>query len=154
MRIGVFGATGQVGRVMRALLAQRDVPVDDVRFFSSAKSAGTVLPFDGRDIWPVIAEGKPSPHDDILLNVEIWRGAVRRGQWKLVELALLPGQTELFDIVADPQEKSNVAAQHPEVVKQLSAAADRMRVELGDGLTTQSGAYRYLSATAQIQIPF
>ena len=50
MRIGVFGATGQVGRVMRALLEQRDVPVDDVRFFSSAKSAGTVLPFDGRDI--------------------------------------------------------------------------------------------------------
>ena len=50
MRIGVFGATGQVGRVRGALREQRDVPVDDVRFFSSAKSAGTVLPFDGRDI--------------------------------------------------------------------------------------------------------
>lgn len=50
MRIGVFGATGQVGQVMRAMLEQRDVPLDDVRFFSSAKSAGTVLPFMGRDI--------------------------------------------------------------------------------------------------------
>ncbi len=35
---------------MRAMLEQRDVPLDEVRFFSSAKSAGTVLPFDGRDI--------------------------------------------------------------------------------------------------------
>ena len=35
---------------MRAMLEQRDVPVDEVRFFSSAKSAGTVLPFGGRDI--------------------------------------------------------------------------------------------------------
>ena len=50
MRIGVFGATGQVGQVMRTLLEERDFPLDDVRFFSSAKSAGTVLPFDGRDI--------------------------------------------------------------------------------------------------------
>lgn len=35
---------------MRALLEQRDVPMDDVRFFSSAKSAGTVIPFMGRDV--------------------------------------------------------------------------------------------------------
>ena len=50
MRVGVFGATGQVGQVMRALLEERDFPLDEVRFFSSAKSAGTVLPFGGRDI--------------------------------------------------------------------------------------------------------
>ncbi len=43
MRIGVFGATGQVGGVMRTLLAQRDFPLDDVRFFASARSAGTAL---------------------------------------------------------------------------------------------------------------
>lgn len=50
MRIGVFGATGQVGQVMRTLLEQRGVPLDDVRFFSSARSAGSVLPFAGRDV--------------------------------------------------------------------------------------------------------
>ena len=50
MRVGVFGATGQVGQVMRALLEEREFPLDEVRFFSSAKSAGTVIPFKGTDI--------------------------------------------------------------------------------------------------------
>ncbi|MFP5416103.1 MAG: aspartate-semialdehyde dehydrogenase [Actinomycetes bacterium] len=50
MRLGVFGATGQVGQVMRALLEERDFPLEEVRFFSSAKSAGKVLPFKGKDV--------------------------------------------------------------------------------------------------------
>ncbi len=50
MRIGVFGATGQVGTVMRALLHERNVPVDDIRFFASARSAGSTLPWDGREV--------------------------------------------------------------------------------------------------------
>ncbi|WP_323097679.1 aspartate-semialdehyde dehydrogenase [Intrasporangium sp. YIM S08009] len=50
MRVGVFGATGQVGGVMRALLEEREFPLDDVRFFASARSAGTTLPFKGRDV--------------------------------------------------------------------------------------------------------
>ncbi len=45
MRVGVFGATGQVGGVMRALLEQRPLPIDEVRFFASARSAGTHLPW-------------------------------------------------------------------------------------------------------------
>jgi aspartate-semialdehyde dehydrogenase len=45
MRIGVFGATGQVGAVMRQLLAERAFPLDDVRFFASERSAGTRLPW-------------------------------------------------------------------------------------------------------------
>ncbi|HKX67154.1 MAG TPA: aspartate-semialdehyde dehydrogenase [Intrasporangium sp.] len=50
MRVGVFGATGQVGGVMRTLLEERDFPVDEVRFFASARSAGTKIPFKGKDI--------------------------------------------------------------------------------------------------------
>ncbi len=50
MRIGVFGATGQVGTVMRRLLEERDFPVTDVRFFASARSAGTTLPWKGRQV--------------------------------------------------------------------------------------------------------
>ena len=45
MRVGVFGATGQVGNVMRELLDQRNFPVDEIRFFSSARSAGKKLPW-------------------------------------------------------------------------------------------------------------
>jgi aspartate-semialdehyde dehydrogenase len=47
MRVGVFGATGQVGEMMRRLLAERRFPIDEVRFFASARSAGRELPFAG-----------------------------------------------------------------------------------------------------------
>ena len=50
VRIGVVGATGQVGGVMRRLLAERAFPAGDVRFFASARSAGTSLPWLGGDI--------------------------------------------------------------------------------------------------------
>ncbi|HWJ08045.1 MAG TPA: aspartate-semialdehyde dehydrogenase [Nocardioides sp.] len=50
MRVGVFGATGQVGSVMRALLAERGFPVDEIRFFASARSAGTTLPWAGGEV--------------------------------------------------------------------------------------------------------
>ncbi|MCS5683748.1 MAG: aspartate-semialdehyde dehydrogenase, partial [Acidimicrobiales bacterium] len=45
MNVAVVGATGQVGGVMRALLAQRAFPVGDIRFLASARSAGTTLPW-------------------------------------------------------------------------------------------------------------
>ncbi|MGW0826400.1 aspartate-semialdehyde dehydrogenase [Streptomyces sp. NPDC002845] len=43
MRVGIVGATGQVGTVMRRILAERDFPMDELRLFASARSAGTVL---------------------------------------------------------------------------------------------------------------
>jgi aspartate-semialdehyde dehydrogenase len=45
IRLGVVGATGQVGAVMRKLLAERGFPADEVRFFASARSAGKQLPW-------------------------------------------------------------------------------------------------------------
>ena len=48
--LGVVGATGQVGQVVRQLLLERDFPLDSVRFFASARSAGTTLPFGDEDI--------------------------------------------------------------------------------------------------------
>jgi aspartate-semialdehyde dehydrogenase len=50
MRIGVVGATGQVGAVMRQLLADRVFPADQVRFFASSRSVGRTLPWHGQDI--------------------------------------------------------------------------------------------------------
>ena len=78
-------------------------------------------PFDGKDIWPTLAEGAPSPHEDYLINVEAFRGAIRKGNWKLVKIALLPGKTELFDLSKDPGEQSNVADQFPEIAADLEA---------------------------------
>ena len=48
--IGVVGATGQVGQVMRKLLAERDFPATSVRFFASARSQGRKLEFRGQEI--------------------------------------------------------------------------------------------------------
>ncbi|WP_110207843.1 aspartate-semialdehyde dehydrogenase [Nocardioides daejeonensis] len=49
-RIGVVGATGQVGVAMRQILLDRGFPAEEVRFFASARSAGTVLPFGDREV--------------------------------------------------------------------------------------------------------
>ncbi|MEZ5166215.1 MAG: aspartate-semialdehyde dehydrogenase [Acidimicrobiales bacterium] len=50
MHIGIVGATGQVGGVVRTLLAERNFPVDSLRLFASARSAGTTIEWRGRDI--------------------------------------------------------------------------------------------------------
>ena len=48
MRIGVVGATGQVGGVMRELLIERNFPVTEIRFFASERSAGTTIDWNGQ----------------------------------------------------------------------------------------------------------
>jgi len=48
--VGVVGATGQVGQVVRELLLERNFPLTSIRFFASARSAGTALPFGDQSI--------------------------------------------------------------------------------------------------------
>jgi aspartate-semialdehyde dehydrogenase len=50
LAIGVVGATGQVGQVMRKLLDERDFPASNVRFFASSRSQGRKLTFRGQEI--------------------------------------------------------------------------------------------------------
>ncbi|NMO53010.1 aspartate-semialdehyde dehydrogenase [Actinoplanes sp. TBRC 11911] len=50
MRIGIVGATGQVGGVMRRILAERHFPVDQLRLFASARSAGRTLPWQDGEV--------------------------------------------------------------------------------------------------------
>ena len=50
LRVGVVGATGQVGSVMRRLLAERNFPIAELRFFASARSAGSTLPWGDGEI--------------------------------------------------------------------------------------------------------
>ena len=50
MRIAIVGATGQVGVVLRSILAGRSLPVDSMRYLASARSAGTILPWDNHDV--------------------------------------------------------------------------------------------------------
>lgn len=50
LNVGVVGATGQVGKVMRKLLEQRNFPVKSIRFFASSRSAGQVFEYAGHDV--------------------------------------------------------------------------------------------------------
>lgn len=96
------------------------------------------LPLDGRDAWPTITSGAPSPHEDILLNTAPKGGAIRVGDWKLVingsatvhdddeqETSTGAGaKVELFNLIDDPSEKENLASAQPEKVKQLRVRYD------------------------------
>jgi len=50
LHLGVVGATGQVGVAMRQILAERDFPLASIRFFASARSAGSTLPWGDGEI--------------------------------------------------------------------------------------------------------
>ena len=77
------------------------------------------------NVWETIADGKPSPRREIVYNVEPFRAAMRQGQWKLIWRTMLPSSVDLYDVAADPSEKSNVAADHPDKV-----AAMQQRLEM------------------------
>ena len=69
MHVGIVGATGMVGTVMRQLLAERKYPVTTLRFFASARSAGSIIEWNGQQI--VVedaAEADPHGLDVVLFS--------------------------------------------------------------------------------------
>lgn len=48
--VGIVGATGLVGGMMREILAERDFPIGTLRLFASARSSGKTIPFRGNDV--------------------------------------------------------------------------------------------------------
>jgi aspartate-semialdehyde dehydrogenase len=70
LRVGVVGATGQVGGVMCQLLAERGFPLSSIRFFASARSAGMTLPWEGGTITVEdLATADPAGLDIALFSV-------------------------------------------------------------------------------------
>ncbi|MDT0310403.1 aspartate-semialdehyde dehydrogenase [Streptomyces sp. DSM 44917] len=67
MKIGIVGATGQVGGVMRQVLAERKFPVDRLRLFASARSAGSTLPWEDGPVTVEDAETADYAGLDIVL---------------------------------------------------------------------------------------
>ena len=106
-----------------------DKPIHLVDMYPTvARLAGASLspakPLDGLDVWPTIAQGKPSPRTEVVYDVEPFRAALRQGDWKLVWQATLPSKVELFNLAQDPSETTDLAARNPEKVAEL-----RRRVE-------------------------
>jgi aspartate-semialdehyde dehydrogenase len=50
LNVGIVGVTGMVGELMRSILAERKFPVDTMRFFASARSAGKKLEWNGNEV--------------------------------------------------------------------------------------------------------
>lgn len=50
LNVGIVGATGLVGGLMRSILAERSFPIASLRLFASARSAGSTIEWDGRTI--------------------------------------------------------------------------------------------------------
>ncbi|HEX4824172.1 MAG TPA: arylsulfatase [Candidatus Polarisedimenticolaceae bacterium] len=101
-----------------------DGPIHVVDMYPTlGRLAGATLgknkPLDGLDVWPAIAEGKPSPRTEVVYDVEPFRGAVRQGDWKLVWQTTLPSKVELFDLSKDPGETTDLSASNPEKVAAL-----------------------------------
>ena len=107
------------------------------------------LPLDGRDILPVLTQGKPTPHEEILLNASPRAGAIRVGDWKLVLNGSIgtaeeddespvpsrgkkaargnqPPKIELFNLAQDLSEKHDLSAENPEKVNELRARYDAL----------------------------
>lgn len=113
MNIGVFGATGQVGGVMRALLAERGVPVQELRFFASARSAGTILQWQNRSI--VVEDAATADYSDLDIALFSAGGATSK------ELA--PRVAASGAIVIDNSSAWRMNPEVPLVVPEVNAAA-------------------------------
>ena len=99
--------------------------------------ASPAVEIDGKDISSLLkTRGARSPHDELVLFNNEKVAAIRTQDWKLVVRSYyrtldLPieqyGYAHLVDVKADPGEAYNVAALHPDVMKDMMARVDRAK---------------------------
>ena len=117
MRIGIVGATGQVGGVMRRVLAERGFPVDQLRLFASARSAGRTLPWrDGEVTFEDAATGDFAGLDVVLFSA---------GKVSSVQYA--PRVAEAGAVVVDNSSAWRMDPDVPLVVAEVNPDAARTR---------------------------
>ncbi len=105
-----------------------DQPIHVVDVYPTlARLAGAPLgknkPLDGIDVWPTLSEGKPSPREEVVYDIEPFRAAVRKGTWKPVWQATLPSRIELFNLAEDPGKQTNLADRNGEKVVELQSGS-------------------------------
>jgi arylsulfatase A-like enzyme len=101
-------------------------------------------PLDGADVWPLLAEGAPSPRERFYYFMGERLEAVRDTAWKLriapvaddyVSQELMSGdepvEVQLFNLRSDPYERFDVGDKHPEVVARLRSELARFAAETG-----------------------
>ena len=105
-------------------------------------------PLDGIDVWPTIGTGAPSPRHDLVYNAEMFRGAVRDGDWKLLWRATLPESVELYRIPDDPSEKHNLAESNPDIVARLKSRIQDLATNMAKSLFFNATMEAYLGRHA------
>lgn len=117
-----------------------------------ARLTGTTEPqdrkIDGKDVSPLLfgQDGAKSPHEVFCYYMLNRLHAVRKGKWKLhvAQGKMFARESEpaaeLYDLDCDIGEANNVFDQHPDVVKDLMAAAEEARRDLGDVFTQVEGS--------------
>lgn len=83
-----------------------------------------VQPHDGKSYWPALARGAAQPDAAFITQAFNGNTAVFHDKWKLRTLS--DGSAVLFDIVADPTESENLAAQHGDIVARLLRRLDNL----------------------------
>ena len=91
-------------------------------------------PLDGLNVWSTISEGNPSPRQEVVYNIEPFRGGVRQGDWKLIWRTPLPSAIELYNIPQDPSEKANLADSNPLKVAELQKRIEQLAKESAKSL--------------------
>src|SRR6185437_15784327 len=100
-------------------------------------SVGKAKALDGIDVWSTISNGAPSPRQEIVYNIEPFRGGVREGDWKLIWRTPLPSALELYNIPQDPSEKTNLADKNPQIVAKLQKRIEELARESAKSLFLQ-----------------
>jgi len=124
MLIGIVGATGQVGVAMRQILLERGFPADEVRFFASSRSAGTVLPFGDREV--VVEDAATA--DPTGLDVALFSAGATTSR------ALVPAYVDAGVIVVDNSSAFRKDPAIPLVVSEVNPDAARPVIEAGRGI--------------------
>jgi aspartate-semialdehyde dehydrogenase len=124
MKLGIVGATGQVGVAMRQILLERDFPADEIRFFASARSAGTVLPFGDRDV--VVEDAAMA--DPSGLDIALFSAGASTSR------ALVPTFVDAGVIVVDNSSAFRRDPDIPLVVAEVNPGAIKPVVAAGRGI--------------------
>lgn len=124
MKIGIVGATGQVGVAMRQILLERDFPADEVRFFASARSAGKTLAFGDREV--VVEDAATA--DPSGLDVALFSAGATTSR------ALAPKFAEAGVIVVDNSSAFRKDPAIPLVVSEVNPEAAAGVIEAGHGI--------------------
>ena len=97
-----------------------------------ARLAGAKVPcdrvIDGKDIWPVLADGAKSPHEAFFYHRANNLQAVRAGDWKLHVQNGKP--TQLYNLAKDIGEKKDVLKGNPEVAARLQVHIQEFNKDL------------------------